>query len=152
METHAKHDKLNDPEVETKARRCCAGWVTRDADFTRPAKEMSGGWVMRARLARLLVMEPDLLLLDEPTNHLDPALAAVAAKLPEELFRRGAADLLLLVLVRCQLLLVPRLALFEERRIVARVGDQLRSEISCTCVTTSSMNTRSWEISSTAPE
>ncbi len=71
LEAHAKHDKLNDPEVETKAKKMLRGLGYRDSDFNRKAKEMSGGWIMRARLARLLVMEPDLLLLDEPTNHLD---------------------------------------------------------------------------------
>ena len=33
--------------------------------------EFSGGWVMRAGLARILFRKPNLLLLDEPTNHLD---------------------------------------------------------------------------------
>ena len=71
LETHAKHDALNNPQVETKAKKMLRGLGYRDADFDRKAREMSGGWIMRARLARLLVMEPDLLLLDEPTNHLD---------------------------------------------------------------------------------
>jgi ATP-binding cassette subfamily F protein 3 len=58
-------------ELEPKAKRMLAGLAFRESDFNRPARAMSGGWIMRAHLARLLVMEPDLLLLDEPTNHLD---------------------------------------------------------------------------------
>lgn len=71
LEAHAKHEALNDPQVETKAKRILRGLGFREQEFNRKAREMSGGWIMRARLARLLVMEPDLLLLDEPTNHLD---------------------------------------------------------------------------------
>ena len=71
LEAHAKHEALCSPHVDAKARKMLKGLGYSERDFDRPGKELSGGWVMRAHLARLLVMEPDLLLLDEPTNHLD---------------------------------------------------------------------------------
>ena len=58
-------------ELEPRAKKILSGLAFRESDFDRAAKTMSGGWIMRAHLARLLVMEPDLLMLDEPTNHLD---------------------------------------------------------------------------------
>src|ERR1700691_1388470 len=68
---HARYDELGGYQLEPKAKRILAGLSFREKDFNRPLREMSGGWVMRAHLARLLTMEPDILMLDEPTNHLD---------------------------------------------------------------------------------
>jgi ATP-binding cassette subfamily F protein 3 len=70
-EAQGKYERLTDPGLEAKAKGMLRGLGYKDEDLGRCAKEMSGGWVMRAHLARILAMEPDLLMLDEPTNHLD---------------------------------------------------------------------------------
>ncbi|MEM0970174.1 MAG: ABC-F family ATP-binding cassette domain-containing protein, partial [Verrucomicrobiota bacterium] len=71
VEAQSRFDELGGYHLEPKAKRILKGLAFRDSEFEKPIRELSGGWVMRAHLARLLVMEPDLLMLDEPTNHLD---------------------------------------------------------------------------------
>jgi len=42
-----------------------------EKQLERSLSTFSGGWKMRAELAKILVNQPDVILLDEPTNHLD---------------------------------------------------------------------------------
>jgi ATP-binding cassette, subfamily F, member 3 len=69
IEAHFEHS--GGYTVEFEAKTILTGLGFRESEFSKTIGEFSGGWRMRAGLAKLLISDPDILFLDEPTNHLD---------------------------------------------------------------------------------
>ena len=70
-ETEEKYRILGGGNYLADTELTLAGLGFERKDFTRPTRELSGGWRMRIELAKLILRKPSLILLDEPTNHLD---------------------------------------------------------------------------------
>jgi ATP-binding cassette subfamily F protein 3 len=91
-ELHEELDHFEEHFGRRRAERILLGLGFTPERLDEPARNLSGGWKMRAALSGLLLTDPDLLLLDEPTNHLDvPTLTWFDA------FLRGKRKALLLV-------------------------------------------------------
>lgn len=57
--------------LKNEAEKALSGLGFSEDAFAAPLTSFSGGWQMRANLARILISNPDILLLDEPSNYLD---------------------------------------------------------------------------------
>ncbi len=74
-ELQSRFEALGGYDIRTRSEAILSGLGFRETDFNNPLKTFSGGWQMRAGLAKVLVSEPEIMLLDEPSNYLDiPAI------------------------------------------------------------------------------
>ncbi len=69
LQTMIEH--LGAYRMDVEAAQALSSLGFAEKDFNRPLSSFSGGWQMRAALARVLISRPDTLLLDEPSNYLD---------------------------------------------------------------------------------
>ncbi|MDZ4760739.1 MAG: ABC-F family ATP-binding cassette domain-containing protein [Alphaproteobacteria bacterium] len=70
-EIYARLADIDAYSADARAAEILVGLGFTQADLSRPIREFSGGWRMRAALGGVLFAQPDLLMLDEPTNYLD---------------------------------------------------------------------------------
>ena len=72
---HENYALLDGYEMTHKAETALSGLGFKENQYNDLFENFSGGWKMRAELARLLISNPKILLLDEPSNYLDlPAI------------------------------------------------------------------------------
>src|SRR4249920_73176 len=70
-EVQEEYEHLGGYALEAQAREVLHGLGFDDEQIDGDVGRLSGGWKMRAAMARVLIGRPDVLLMDEPTNHLD---------------------------------------------------------------------------------
>jgi ATP-binding cassette subfamily F protein 3 len=119
-ELQAKYEHLGGYSIEARAREVLFGLGFKEKHLVRPMEELSGGWRMRAALAKLLLSGPDLLLLDEPTNHLD-----LESVIWLETFLSGYAGAILLISHDRNFMnrVVNRVVEVDRQKLVAYAGD-----------------------------
>ncbi len=77
-----EYESIGGYEAEHHAKIALVGLGFNESQLHQPLSSFSGGWQMRAAMARVLLAEPDVLLLDEPSNYLDiPAVEWLQKKL-----------------------------------------------------------------------
>ncbi len=70
-ELQSTFEHLGGYTLKSDAEAALCGLGFKPEALLKPLKSFSGGWRMRAALARVLIARPDALLLDEPSNYLD---------------------------------------------------------------------------------